>query len=78
MEAKTIHRLLEFDPTAFRFKRNDENPLDCDLVVNDESSVIGVAIAIAPEGGDERGGNADRGRHRPVTGSALERGCVSH
>lgn len=28
MEAKTIHRLLEFDPKGFGFKRNDEHPLD--------------------------------------------------
>jgi exodeoxyribonuclease V alpha subunit len=37
MEAKTIHRLLEFDPKAFGFKRNEENPLDCDLLVVDEA-----------------------------------------
>lgn len=33
MEAKTIHRLLEFDPKTFGFKRNEESPLDCDLLV---------------------------------------------
>ena len=43
MEAKTIHRLLEFDPKAFGFKRNDENPLDCDLLVMDESSMVDVS-----------------------------------
>ena len=30
-EAKTIHRLLEIDPNGGGFKRNVENPLDCDL-----------------------------------------------
>src|SRR5579872_3736714 len=30
LEAKTIHRLLEVDPRAGVFKRNEENPLDCD------------------------------------------------
>ena len=44
MEAKTIHRLLEFDPKAFGFKRNDENPLDCDLLVVDESSMVDVSL----------------------------------
>jgi len=44
MEAKTIHRLLEFDPKAFGFKRNDENPLDCELLVVDESSMVDVLL----------------------------------
>ncbi|TWG91402.1 exodeoxyribonuclease V alpha subunit [Mesorhizobium sp. J18] len=43
-EARTIHRLLEFDPKAFGFKRNDENPLDCDLLVIDESSMVDVSL----------------------------------
>ncbi|ANK12918.1 ATP-dependent RecD-like DNA helicase [Erythrobacter neustonensis] len=44
MEAKTIHRLLEFDPKAFGFKRNEENPLSCDLLVVDESSMVDVML----------------------------------
>ena len=44
MEAKTIHRLLEFDPKAFGFKRYDENPLDCDLLVIDETSMVDVLL----------------------------------
>ena len=44
MEAKTIHRLLEFDPQSFGFKRNDENPLECDLLVVDESSMVDVSL----------------------------------
>ncbi len=44
MEAKTIHRLLEFDPKAFGFKRDLENPLDCDLLVIDESSMVDVML----------------------------------
>ncbi|QDA36038.1 ATP-dependent RecD-like DNA helicase (plasmid) [Paracoccus liaowanqingii] len=44
MEARTIHRLLEFDPKAFGFKRSDENPLDCDLLVVDESSMVDVLL----------------------------------
>jgi exodeoxyribonuclease V alpha subunit len=34
-EAKTIHRLLEADPQGGGFKRSDDNPLDCDLLVGD-------------------------------------------
>jgi exodeoxyribonuclease V alpha subunit len=43
-EAKTIHRLLEIDPKSFGFKRNEENPLDCDLLVVDESSMVDVSL----------------------------------
>ena len=43
-EAKTIHRLLEFDPKSFGFKRNDENRLDCDFLVVDESSMVDVQL----------------------------------
>jgi len=44
LEAKTIHRLLEFDPKTFGFKRNRENPLESDLVVIDESSMVDIAL----------------------------------
>ena len=44
LEAKTIHRLLEFDPKTFGFKRNRENPLETDLVVIDESSMVDIAL----------------------------------
>ncbi|MDA0338979.1 MAG: ATP-dependent RecD-like DNA helicase [Proteobacteria bacterium] len=44
MEAKTIHRLLEIDPKSFGFKRNEENPLECDLLVVDESSMVDVSL----------------------------------
>ncbi len=43
-EAKTIHRLLEFDPATFGFKRNSRNPLDCDLLVVDEASMVDVRL----------------------------------
>jgi exodeoxyribonuclease V alpha subunit len=43
-EARTIHRLLEFDPKAFAFKRNEEMPLDCDLLVVDEASMVDVSL----------------------------------
>src|SRR6267154_741723 len=43
-EAKTIHRLLEVDPKGGGFKRNVENPLDCDLLVLDETSMVDVLL----------------------------------
>ena len=43
-EAKTIHRLLETDPKAGGFKKNAENPLDCDLLVVDETSMVDVML----------------------------------
>jgi exodeoxyribonuclease V alpha subunit len=43
-EAKTIHRLLEVDPKGGGFKRGSENPLDCDLLVVDETSMVDVML----------------------------------
>ena len=43
-EAKTIHRLLEVDPRSGGFKRNEENPLDCRLLVVDETSMVDVML----------------------------------
>jgi exodeoxyribonuclease V alpha subunit len=44
MEAKTIHRMLEIDPKSFGFKRNEESPLECDLLIVDESSMVDVSL----------------------------------
>ena len=43
-EAKTIHRLLEVDPKGGGFKRGDDYPLDCDLLVVDETSMVDVML----------------------------------
>jgi exodeoxyribonuclease V alpha subunit len=43
-EAKTIHRLLEVDPRSGGFKRGEDNPLDCDLLVIDETSMVDVML----------------------------------
>lgn len=45
MEAKTIHRLLEIDPATMKFKRCEDNPLDCDLLVVDECSMVDIPLA---------------------------------
>lgn len=44
MEARTIHRLLEVDPANGGFKRDGDNPLDCDLLVIDETSMVDVQM----------------------------------
>ena len=43
-EAKTIHRLLEFSPEAMGFKRNQENPLEADVVIIDEMSMVDCVL----------------------------------
>src|SRR5215467_2215265 len=43
-EAKTIHRLLEVNPKGGGFKRGEDNPLDCDLLVVDEASMVDVLL----------------------------------
>jgi exodeoxyribonuclease V alpha subunit len=44
VEAKTIHRLLEVDPKGGGFKRNADNPLDCNLLVVDEASMVDIML----------------------------------
>jgi exodeoxyribonuclease V alpha subunit len=43
-EAKTIHRLLEWDAGAGNFKKDIGNPIDTDLLVVDEASMIDVPL----------------------------------
>ena len=45
LEARTIHRLLEYDPMARRFRRGRERPLEADLVIVDEASMLDVSLA---------------------------------
>jgi exodeoxyribonuclease V alpha subunit len=44
-EARTIHRLLEYDPVGHGFRRNGENFLEADLVVIDEASMLDIFLA---------------------------------
>jgi exodeoxyribonuclease V alpha subunit len=55
-EAKTIHRLLEFKPRqGYQFVRNEENPLEADMVIVDEASMLDLLLtnhllkAVPPE-----------------------------
>ena len=42
--AKTVHRLLEFDPATGDFRRNQRHPLKGDLFVLDETSMVDVVL----------------------------------
>ncbi len=44
LQAKTIHRLLEYDPEKHDFKRNADNTLECHLLVVDETSMLDVPL----------------------------------
>jgi len=43
-EAKTIHRLLEYSIRKGGFQKDDEHPLDCDLIIVDEASMIDTIL----------------------------------
>jgi exodeoxyribonuclease V alpha subunit len=43
-EARTLHRLLEYSPAGATFKRNEENPLEADLFVVDEASMVDTVL----------------------------------
>jgi exodeoxyribonuclease V alpha subunit len=44
-EAKTIHRLLEFNPKDFGFDRDASSPLEADVLILDEASMIDTTLA---------------------------------
>jgi exodeoxyribonuclease V alpha subunit len=46
-EATTLHRLLEFDPRLMRFQRDEQSPVDADVIVVDEASMIDLPLAAA-------------------------------
>jgi exodeoxyribonuclease V alpha subunit len=44
-EARTLHRLLEFKPAeGMAFQRHEENPLEADLVIVDEASMLDIVL----------------------------------
>lgn len=44
LEAKTIHRLLEWAPNENGFKRNEDFPLEADFVIIDECSMLDISL----------------------------------
>ena len=63
-EARTIHRLLEVDPKSGAFKRDADNPIDCDML-GGRRSLNGrcASDAVADEGHSRSCCTADRWRH---------------
>ena len=45
--AQTVHRLLKFDPSQGGFSMNEQNPLICDYLIMDESSMLDTRLAAA-------------------------------
>ena len=43
MEAKTIHRLLEYSPME-GYQKNAENKLECDVLIIDETSMVDIIL----------------------------------
>jgi exodeoxyribonuclease V alpha subunit len=46
-DARTVHRLLEFAPRTRRFERSSENPLEEDVIIVDELSMVDVELFAA-------------------------------
>jgi exodeoxyribonuclease V alpha subunit len=47
LEAKTIHRLLEINPATGKFLRNEDQTLECNLLIVDETSMVDVLLMYA-------------------------------
>ncbi|HEX2831569.1 MAG TPA: ATP-dependent RecD-like DNA helicase [Thermoanaerobaculia bacterium] len=64
--AQTIHRLLEMSPESGRFQRNEDEPIEGDVVILDEASMIDVPLldavlrALAPDASLILVGDADQ------------------
>lgn len=44
LQAKTIHRLLQFNPTSYAFVYDDNQPLPFDVIIVDESSMMDILL----------------------------------
>ena len=45
LQAQTLHRLFGQNPETGKFRRNEENPLECDLLIVDECSMVPLNLA---------------------------------
>lgn len=46
-EAKTIHRMLEYEPQSGLFRRDADSPLECDMLIVDEVSMADIELFAA-------------------------------
>jgi exodeoxyribonuclease V alpha subunit len=44
VEAKTIHRLLEWEPQKGGFKKSSKSPLECNFIIVDECSMLDISL----------------------------------
>jgi len=44
LEAKTVHRLLEFDPSVRGFRKGKEDPIEAEVLVLDEASMLDLPL----------------------------------
>jgi exodeoxyribonuclease V alpha subunit len=44
-DARTLHRLLEFEPRSMTFQRHRDRPLEADSIIVDESSMLDTLLA---------------------------------
>ena len=47
VEARTIHRMLEYDPKSETFQRGEDKPLEADILVVDELSMVDLPLMAA-------------------------------
>ena len=47
LDARTLHRLLVYDPGQLSFVHNGDNPLNCEILVVDEASMIDLFLMAA-------------------------------
>lgn len=47
MEAKTIHRLLEYKPPE-GYQKNEDKPLEGDVLILDDDSMVDIMLIVQP------------------------------
>ena len=78
-EARTIHRLLEFDPRHGGFRKDEADPLDVDLLIVDEVSMVDILLMnAASEGRAFPRGGAAGGRCGPAPFRGPGGGVAGH
>src|SRR5215813_7311135 len=75
-EAKTVYRLVEVDPKSGGFKRDDDNPLNYDLPVVDETSMGDASQRHAGNRADTPQHPLREIRRSEVSGSRAHQGRV--
>lgn len=43
-EAKTIHKILDFNPVNLKYRKNSKDKLECDVLIIDEASMVDIFL----------------------------------